>query len=98
MELKAQVYVLLAYHILIVLVIASVSPQINISFASDQSPLVNPFISSLDVCGDGKDNDGNGFVDDNCGTAALKVTNNMSGAIANISSLCHEDCDKEGDE
>jgi hypothetical protein len=37
-------------------------------------------------------------VDDNCGTASLKVINNMSGAIANISSICHEDCDKEGDE
>ncbi len=98
MELKAQVYVLLAYHILIALVIASVLPLINISFASDPSPLINPFIGSMEVCGDGKDNDGNGFVDDNCGTASLKVINNMSGAIANISSICHEDCDKEGDE
>jgi hypothetical protein len=98
MELKAQVYVLLAYHILIALVIASVLPLINISFASDPSPLINPFIGSVEVCGDGKDNDGNGFVDDNCGTASLKVINNMSGAIANISSICHEDCDKEGDE
>ncbi len=98
MELKAQLYVLLAYHILIALVIASVLPLINISFASDPSPLINPFIGSMEVCGDGKDNDGNGFVDDNCGTASLKVINNMSGAIANISSICHEDCDKEGDE
>jgi len=98
MELKAQLYVLLAYHILIALVIASVLPLINISFASDPSPLINLFIGSIEVCGDGKDNDGNGFVDDNCGTASLKVINNMSGAIANISSICHEDCDKEGDE
>jgi hypothetical protein len=98
MELKSQVYVLLAYHILIALVIASVLPLNNISFASDPSPLINPFIGSIEVCGDGKDNDGNGFVDDNCGTASLKVINNMSGAIANISSICHEDCDKEGDE
>lgn len=72
--------------------------QNNISFARDSSPLINPFIGSIDVCGDGKDNDGNGFVDDNCGTAALKVMTNMSGEVTNISSVCHEDCGKEGDE
>ena len=48
--------------------------------------------------GDGIDNDGNGFVDDDCGTISLKVTNNMSGVIANISSMCHEDCDIEAED
>jgi hypothetical protein len=70
----------------------------GMSFASDPTPMVNPFVGSVDVCGDGQDNDGNGFVDDNCGTSSLKVEKNMSGAVANISSICHEDCDKEGDE
>src|SRR6266498_182654 len=84
--------------ILVLLVTSLLFPLINISLASDPSPLINPFIGSKDVCNDGIDNDGNGFVDDNCGTASLKVTNNMSGAIANISSICHEDCDVETEE
>ena len=50
------------------------------------------------MVGDGIDNDGNGFVDDDCGTILLKVTNNMSGVIANISSVCHEDCDIEAED
>lgn len=76
------------------LVILSFSyhPLKNTAFASEPSILINPFIASKDLCGDGKDNDGNGFVDDGCGTISLKVTNNMSGAITNISSICHEDC------
>lgn len=86
-----------SYAILLALIIP-VSLSINYSLASDSTPLVNPFIGSVDVCGDGQDNDGNGFVDDNCGTAALKVMTNMSGAVTNISSICHEDCDKEGDD
>jgi hypothetical protein len=86
-----------SYAILLTLVI-TVSISRNISFATDSAPLVNPFIGSVDVCGDGEDNDGNGYVDDNCGTASLQVTNNMSGAVTNITSMCHEDCDKEGDE
>jgi hypothetical protein len=85
-------------HIILLALVISMSLSINISFASDSTTLVNPFIGSVDVCGDGQDNDGNGFVDDNCGTASLKVENNMSGAVDNISSICHEDCDKEGDE
>jgi hypothetical protein len=88
----------LLYASYILFVILLVLIQNNISFASDSPPLINPFIGSIDVCGDGKDNDGNGFVDDNCGTAALKVMTNMSGAVTNISSVCHEDCGKEGDE
>ncbi len=78
-----------------VLIISLLLPLVNMSLASDPSSLINPFIGSKDICDDGIDNDGNGFVDDNCGTASLKITNNMSGAIANISSICHEDCDKE---
>ena len=88
----------LLYASYILFVILLVLIQNNISFASDSSSLINPFIGSIDVCGDGKDNDGNGFVDDNCGTAALKVMTNMSGAVTNITSVCHEDCGKEGDE
>jgi hypothetical protein len=95
MGLDAQVYGL-PYPILIVLVILSLLfPLINISLASTPSALINPFVGSEDLCGDGIDNDGNGFVDDNCGTISLKVTNNISGVIANISSMCHEDCDIE---
>jgi hypothetical protein len=93
MRFNAQAY-RLQYQILIVLVMSSLL-LIDISFASSPSAIINPFIGSDDKCGDGIDNDGNGFVDDNCGTASLKVTNNMSGAIANISSICHEDCDVE---
>ena len=86
----------LPYPILLVLVISSLLfPLINISLASTPSALINPFIGSEDICSDSIDNDGNGFVDDNCGTISLKVTNNMSGVIANISSMCHEDCDIE---
>lgn len=76
------------------LIVLSLSylPLNNIAAASDPSALINPFIASKDLCGDGKDNDGNGYVDDDCGTISLKITNNMSGAISNISSICHEDC------
>jgi len=44
------------------------------------------------------DNDGDGFVEDNCGTISLKVTKNMSGAVSNISSICHEDCHIDADD
>jgi hypothetical protein len=97
MRFNAQAY-RLQYQILIVLVMSSLLLLMNISFASSPSAIINPFIGSDDICGDGIDNDGNGFVDDNCGTASLKVRNNMSGAIANISSICHEDCDVETEE
>jgi hypothetical protein len=83
----------LPYPILVISLL--LFPLINISLASTPSAIINPFIGSEDTCGDGIDNDGNGFVDDNCGTISLKVTNNMSGAIENISSMCHEDCDIE---
>lgn len=57
------------------------------------SALINPFIADKDSCGDNKDNDGNGFLDDNCGTKSIKVTNDLSGTVSNISSTCHEDCE-----
>jgi hypothetical protein len=97
-------------HILLlvspILIVSSIFSSIyqstyNVALASDlPAAIVNPFLASKDLCGDGIDNDGNGFIDDNCGTIALKVTNYMSGAVANISSLCHEDChvDNEDDE
>jgi hypothetical protein len=98
MGLNAHEYGL-PYPLLVVLVISSLLfPLINISLASNPSELINPFIGSEDLCGDGIDNDGNGFVDDDCGTISLKVTNNMSGVIANISSMCHEDCDIEAED
>lgn len=59
------------------------------------SALINPFIADQDSCGDNKDNDGNGYVDDTCGTKSIKVTNDLSGAVSNISSTCHEDCKAE---
>lgn len=64
----------------------------NSVFSSEPFTVINPFIASTDSCGDGKDNDGNGFVDDNCGDTSLKITHDMSGAVSNITSLCHEDC------
>lgn len=83
-----------------VLLILSVSnfPLINSTSAKDPSDLINPFIADKDSCGDSYDNDGDGFVDDNCGTMSLKVTNNMSGAVSNISSICHEDCHIDADD
>jgi hypothetical protein len=64
----------------------------NSAFSSNPFTVINPFIASTDLCGDGKDNDGNGFIDDNCGDTSLKITHDMSGAVSNITSLCHEDC------
>lgn len=65
--------------------------------ASDSFDLVNPFLADKDFCDDNKDNDGDGFIDDNCGTKSLKMTYDMSGSLSNISSLCHEGCDDDGD-
>ncbi len=85
---------LVVYPVLIVLLILSLSnsPLDNIAVAGDPFALINPFVADKDLCGDSKDNDGDGFVDDKCGTRSLKVTNDMSGAVTNISSMCHEDC------
>ena len=95
MGFDARVYGI-SCQIVIVLVISSLFfPLVNLSRASTPSALINPFIGSEDTCSDGIDNEGDGFVDDNCGTISLKVTNNMSGLISNISSICHEDCDIE---
>ena len=69
------------------------SPANNIAHASDPFTLLNPFTTASDICNDGIDNDGDGFVDDNCGTLSLKVTKDPSGVISNISSICHEDCE-----
>jgi len=72
---------------------------LNISSAAkDPSDLINPFVADKDYCGDSMDNDGDGFVEDNCGTMSLKVTTNMSGAVSNISSICHEDCHIDADD
>ncbi len=72
-------------------------PVNNYALANSPFVLFNPFTSANDTCNDGIDNDGNGFVDDNCGTASLKVTKDLSDVITNISSICHEDCEAEGD-
>jgi len=65
----------------------------NIALASNPFTLLNPFTTANDICNDGIDNDGDGFVDDNCGTPSLKVTKDPSGEVSNISSICHEDCE-----
>jgi hypothetical protein len=65
----------------------------NIALASNPFTLLNPFTTASDICNDGIDNDGDGFVDDNCGTQSLKVTKDPSGVVSNISSICHEDCE-----
>ena len=76
----------------------SYSHLVSIAVAADPTELFNPFIADKDSCGDSKDNDGDGFADDNCGIMSLKVTNNMSGAVSNISSICHEDCHIDPDD
>ena len=68
-------------------------PANNIALASNPFTLLNPFTTASDICNDGIDNDGDGFVDDNCGTRSLKVTKDPSGEVSNISSICHEDCE-----
>ena len=65
----------------------------NIALASNPFTLLNPFTTANDICNDDIDNDGDGFVDDNCGTPSLKVTKDPSGEVSNISSICHEDCE-----
>jgi hypothetical protein len=71
-------------------------PLKNIDAAADDSFIqINPFLTNKDICGDNKDNDGNGFIDDNCGTKSLKTTYDLSGTISNITSLCHEGCEDE---
>ena len=68
-------------------------PANNTAIASNPFTLLNPFTTASDICNDGIDNDGDGFVDDNCGTQSLKVTKDPSGVVSNISSICHEDCE-----
>ena len=68
-------------------------PANNTAIASNPFTLLNPFTTASDICNDGIDNDGDGFVDDNCGTPSLKVTKDLSGVVSNISSICHEDCE-----
>lgn len=70
-------------------------PLKSLEAASDSFDVVNPFLADKDFCGDNKDDDGDGFIDNSCGTKSLKMTYNMSGALANISSLCHEGCDSD---
>lgn len=55
--------------------------------------LIDPFTAAIDSCMYGKDSDSNGSADDNCGTPSLKVTNDPSGTITDISSICHEGCE-----
>ena len=55
----------------------------NIALASNPFTLLNPFTTTNDICNDGIDNDGDGFVDDNCGTQSLKVTKDPSGEVSN---------------
>jgi hypothetical protein len=71
---------------------------LNSVIAKETSDLINPFIADKDTCGDSKDDDGDGYVDDNCGTMSLNVKHNMSGAVSNITSICHEDCHIDGPE
>ena len=44
----------------------------SLTFGSDPTSLFNPILSSNDTWGIGKDNDGNGFVDDNCEPSLLR--------------------------
>jgi hypothetical protein len=68
-------------------------PANNTAIASNPFTLLDPFTTASDICNDGIDNDGDGFVDDNCRTQSLKVTKDPSGVVSNISSICHEDCE-----
>ena len=83
------------YTLLTIFATLSVSyyPANNIALASNPFTLLNPFTTASDICNDGIDNDGDGFVDDNCGTPSLKVTKDPSGVVSNLSSICHEDCE-----
>lgn len=88
-------------HYMLVMIMLSVIPYFPhnfLSFASDPTEISNQFTTSKEICNDGIDNDGNGFIDDNCGTASLDASRNMSGYVTNISSICHEDCGLEGDD
>jgi hypothetical protein len=87
------------FAILTVLLMLSLSYfLLNSVIAKETSDLINPFIADKDSCGDSKDDDGDGYVDDNCGTMSLNVKHNMSGAVSNITSICHEDCHIDGPE
>ena len=61
---------LFVYSLLTIFAILSVLyyPANNIALASNPFTLLNPFTTATDICNDGIDNDGDGFVDDNCGT------------------------------
>jgi hypothetical protein len=98
--MKIKIYKLGRYPVVIVAIMLTLSYYTtnNAALSKDPSTVINPFIASKDLCGDEEDNDGNGFVDDNCGTTSLKISHNMSGAISNISSLCHEDCRPDNEE
>jgi hypothetical protein len=86
---------LLVYTLLTIFAALSVPyyPTNNTAIASNPFTLLDPFTTGGDICNDGIDNDGDGFVDDNCGTRSLKVTKDPSGVVSNISSICHEDCE-----
>ena len=86
---------LLVYTLLTIFGALSVPyyPANNTAIASNPFTLLNPFTTASDICNDGIDNDGDSFVDDNCGTPSLKVTKDLSGVVSNISSICHEDCE-----
>jgi hypothetical protein len=77
---------------IIFLLSLSYFPLRSLHAANDSFDLVNPFLADEDICGDNMDNDGDGFIDNNCGNKSLKMTYDMSGTLSNISSLCHEDC------
>jgi hypothetical protein len=70
---------------LILLLSLTYLPLSSIHAANDSFIQINPFLADKDFCGDEKDDDGNGFTDDNCGTKSLKMTYNMSGALSSIS-------------
>ena len=86
---------LFVYTLLTIFAALSVTyyPANNTTIASNPFALLNPFTTSSDICNDSIDNDGDGFVDDNCGTLSLKFTKDVSGVVSNISSICHEDCE-----
>ena len=98
--MNIKMYKLERYRVLIVAIALTLFYYTtnNTVLSSDPFTVINPFIASRDLCDDEKDNDGNGFVDDNCGATSLKITHNMSGAVANITSLCHEDCHPDNDD
>jgi hypothetical protein len=86
---------LLVYTLLTIFAALSVPyyPANNTAIASNPFTLLDPFTTASDICNDGIDNDGDGFVDVNCRAQSLKVTKDSSGVVSSISSICHEDCE-----